>query len=128
MPRISGIDIPEQKRIVISLAYIRGIGDVLSRKILKEIGIDESLRAKDLTEDDVAKIRSKIDELKIPVEGELRKIISQNIARLKDIRSFRGTRHAKGLPVRGQRTKTNARTKRGKKATVGGMKRVLQKT
>jgi len=128
MPRISGIDIPEQKRIVVSLAYIRGIGDVLSRKILSQVGIDESVRAKDLTEDDVAKIRSKIDELKIPVEGELRKIISQNIARLKDIRSYRGLRHAKGLPVRGQRTKTNARTKRGKKATVGGMKRILQKT
>ena len=128
MPRISGIDIPEQKRIVISLAYIRGIGDVLSRKILSETGIDESIRAKNLTEDDIAKIRAKIDELKIPVEGELRKIVSQNIARLKDIRSFRGLRHAKGLPVRGQRTKTNARTKRGKKATVGGMKRILQKT
>ena|SRR3989338_4718145 len=128
MPRISGIDIPEQKRIVVSLAYIRGIGDVLSRKILAEVGIDESIRAKNLTEDDIAKIRSKIDELKIPVEGELRKIVSQNIARLKDIRSYRGLRHAKGLPVRGQRTKTNARTKRGKKATVGGMKRILQKT
>lgn len=128
MPRISGIDIPEQKRIVISLAYIRGIGDVLSRKILSQVGIDESVRAKDLTEDDIAKIRSKIDELKIPVEGELRKIVSQNIARLKDIRSFRGLRHGKNLPVRGQRTKTNARTKRGKKATVGGMKRILQKT
>lgn len=128
MPRISGIDIPEQKRIVISLAYIRGIGDVLSKKILSAVGIDESVRAKDLTEDDIAKIRSKIDELKIPVEGELRKIVSQNIARLKDIRSFRGLRHAKGLPVRGQRTKTNARTKRGKRATVGGMKRILQKT
>ncbi len=128
MPRISGIDIPEQKRIVIALAYIRGIGDVLSRKILAQVGIDESIRAKNLTEDDIAKIRSKIDELKIPVEGELRKIISQNIARLKDIRSYRGLRHAKGLPVRGQRTKTNARTKRGKKATVGGMKRILQKT
>jgi len=118
MPRISGIDIPEQKRIVVSLAYIRGIGDVLSRKILSQVGIDESVRAKDLTEDDIAKIRSKIDELKIPVEGELRKIVSQNIARLKDIRSFRGLRHGKSLPVRGQRTKTNARTKRGKKATV----------
>ncbi|MDA1337770.1 MAG: 30S ribosomal protein S13 [bacterium] len=128
MPRISGIDIPEQKRIVISLAYIRGIGDVLSRKILSQVGIDESVRAKDLTEDDIAKIRSKIDELKIPVEGELRKIVSQNIARLKDIRSFRGLRHGKSLPVRGQRTKTNARTRRGKKATVGGMKRILQKT
>jgi len=128
MPRISGIDIPEQKRIVVSLAYIRGIGDVLSRKILSQVGIDESVRAKDLTEDDIAKIRSKIDELKIPVEGELRKIVSQNIARLKDIRSFRGLRHGKSLPVRGQRTKTNARTKRGKKATVGGMKRILQKT
>ncbi len=128
MPRISGIDIPEQKRIVISLAYIRGIGDVLSRKILAEVGIDESIRAKNLTEDDIAKIRSKIDELKIPVEGELRKIVSQNIARLKDIRSYKGLRHAKGLPVHGQRTKTNARTKRGKKATVGGMKRILQKT
>jgi len=128
MPRISGIDIPEQKRIVISLAYIRGIGDVQSRKILAEVGIDENVRAKDLTEDEVVKIRSKIDELKIAVEGELRKIVSQNIARLKDIRSFRGLRHAKRLPVRGQRTKTNARTNRGKKATVGGMKRVLQKT
>jgi small subunit ribosomal protein S13 len=128
MPRISGIDIPEQKRIVISLSYIRGIGDVLSRKILSQVGIDESVRAKDLTEDDIAKIRSKIDELKIPVEGELRKIVSQNIARLKDIRSFRGLRHGKSLPVRGQRTKTNARTRRGKKATVGGMKRILQKT
>jgi len=128
MPRISGIDIPEQKRIVISLTYVRGIGYTLSQKILFKAGINESIRAKNLTENDIAKIRATIDELKIPVEGELRKIVSQNIARLKDIRSYRGLRHAKGLPVRGQRTKTNARTKRGKKATVGGMKRILQKT
>jgi len=128
MPRISGVDIPEQKRMVIALTYVKGIGNTLSRKILSKAGIDENVRAKDLTEDDVAKIRSTITELKIPVEGELRKIVGQNIARLKDIRSYRGLRHAKGLPVRGQRTKTNARTKRGKRSTVGGMKRILQKT
>ena len=128
MPRIAGIDIPENKRIIISLAYIRGIGDTLSKKILHEVNISEDLRAKDLSEAEVTKIREKIDELQIPVEGELRNIITQNIARLKDIKSYRGLRHAKGLPARGQRTKTNARTKRGKKATVGGMKRILQKT
>lgn len=127
MARISGVDIPNNKRIEYSLTYIKGIGLPLAQKILTEIGIDFNTRAKDLTDAQVASINSKIGELQIPVEGELRRIISQNIRRLIEIKSYRGSRHQKGLPARGQRTRANARTRKGKKKTVGGTKKKLAK-
>ena len=127
MPRIAGIDIPNEKRIIIALTYVRGIGRAYSEKILNACEIDSSLRAKDLTDADLAKIRNIIGDLEIPVEGELRRIVSQNIRRLQDIKSYRGGRHASGLPTRGQRTKSNARTRKGKKKTVGGTKKKLAK-
>ncbi len=128
MPRISGVDIPNEKRIEIALTYIYGIGQSRAREILALAGLDPSIKAKNLTEDQVVKIREAIEKLGFPLEGELKRIISQNIRRLTDIKCYRGIRHLKRLPVRGQRTRTNARTKRGKKQTIGGMKRVLQKT
>jgi small subunit ribosomal protein S13 len=127
MARISGVDIPNNKRIEYSLTYVKGIGLPLSQKILKELGIDINIRAKDLTDAQVAGINAKIGELQIPVEGELRRIISQNIRRLIEIKSYRGSRHQKGLPARGQRTRANARTRKGKKKTVGGTKKKLAK-
>lgn len=127
MARISGVDLPNNKRIEISLTYIKGIGLPLSQKILTETGISYDIRAKDLTDSQVASINAKIQELEIPVEGELRRIISQNIRRLIEIRSYRGIRHQKGLPVRGQKTRANARTRKGKKKTVGGTKKKLAK-
>jgi len=128
MARIAGVDIPENKQIWVALTYIRGIGPSLSKKVLDQAGVAPETRVKDLPEQDVARIRDVIDRERLPVEGELRRIVSQNIRRLQEIGSYRGLRHQKGLPVRGQRTRTNARTKRGKRQTVGGMKRVLQKT
>lgn len=128
MARIAGVDIPNQKQVWVALTYIRGIGPALSRRILDQAKIKPSVLAKELTEEDVAHIREVIDTERYPVEGELRRIVSRNIRRLKDIGAYRGTRHQKGLPVRGQRTRTNARTKRGRRRTVGGMKRILQKT
>jgi len=127
MARISGIDIPNNKRIEYSLPYVKGIGLVLSQKILSALNIDFNKRAKDLTDAEVASINSKIQELHIPVEGELKRIISQNIRRLIEIKSYRGTRHQKGLPARGQKTRANARTRKGKKKTVGGTKKKLAK-
>lgn len=128
MARIEGVDIPNEKRIEVSLSYIYGIGASTSKKILAKAKVSPDTRVKDLTEDDIAKIRETIDKLGIPVEGELRRMVTQNIRRLQEIQSYRGLRHKKGLPVRGQRTRTNARTKKGKKKTVGGMKKVLTKT
>ena len=127
MARISGIDIPNNKRIEYSLTYVKGIGLVLSQKILSALGIDFNKRAKDLTDSEVASINSKIQEMQLPVEGELKRIISQNIRRLIEIKSYRGTRHQKGLPARGQKTRANARTRKGKKKTVGGTKKKLAK-
>ena len=127
MARISGVDIPNNKRIEHSLTYVKGIGLPLSQKILKDLGIDFNIRAKDLSDAQVAGINAKIGELQIPVEGELRRIISQNIRRLIEIKSYRGSRHQKGLPARGQRTRANARTRKGKKKTVGGTKKKLAK-
>jgi small subunit ribosomal protein S13 len=127
MARISGVDIPNNKRIEYSLTYVKGIGLPLSQKILSSLGIDLNTRAKDLTDSQVASINAKIGELQIPVEGELRRIISQNIRRLIEIKSYRGSRHQKGLPVRGQKTRANARTRKGKKKTVGGTKKKLAK-
>ena len=111
MARIAGVDIPRNKRVEISLTYIFGIGKSTSNKILEKAGVDKNIRVKDLTEEQVGKIRTIVEEYKI--EGELRKEIRLNIKRLLDIKSYRGLRHRNGLPVRGQKTKTNARTRKG---------------
>ena len=118
MPRIIGVDIPKEKRIEISLMYIYGIGRSLSNKILKVANISPDKRAKDLTEEEVARLSSIIQK-DYRVEGDLRRDISANIKRLIDIGTYRGLRHRRGLPVRGQRTKTNARTRKGPRKTVG---------
>ncbi|OGC50603.1 30S ribosomal protein S13 [candidate division WWE3 bacterium RIFCSPHIGHO2_01_FULL_40_23] len=127
MARIAGVDVPNEKRVEVSLTYIYGVGPSLSKKILTLAKINPDERVKNLTEEEIAKIREAIEKTGFPVEGELRKIVSQNIRRLQEIQSYRGIRHKKGLPVRGQRTRTNARTKKGKRKTVGGMKKVLAK-
>ena len=127
MPRIAGIDIPNEKRIEIALTYIKGIGPSKSRQILAETKINPDIRAKDLTEEDASKIRNAITKLEVSVEGELRRIVTQNIRRLQEIKSYRGLRHKLGLPVRGQRTSHNARTRKGKAVPVGGLKRKLTK-
>lgn len=113
MPRILGVDLPKEKRIEISLTYLFGIGRALSNKILKEINIDAAKRAKDLSEEEVARITNTLQKGGLRLEGDLRRDISQNIKRLMDIGSYRGSRHKKGLPARGQRTRTNARTRKG---------------
>lgn len=125
MPRIAGVDIPNDKPIWVSLGYIYGIGPHNSRVILKEAAIDFQRRAKDLTEEELAKIIGIIDR-DYPVEGALRRQIQQNIARLRDIGSFRGNRHRRSLPVRGQRTRSNARTRKGPRKTVAGKKGVKE--
>ncbi len=128
MARIAGVNIPTEKRIEIALTYIFGISLATSRKILAATKIDGNIRVKNLTESQVESIRSYLDK-NFKVENDLRIEVSQNIKRLKEINSYRGIRHIKNLPVRGQRTKTNARTKRGKKVTVGsGRKLAAQKT
>jgi len=127
MPRISGVDIPNEKRIEIALTYVFGIGLTTSREILDKAGIDLSTRAKELTENQVSKISNTIRDLSKPIEGELKRTISQNIRRLREIKSYRGSRHRVGLPTRGQRTRSNARTRKGKRKTVGGMKRKIEK-
>ena len=119
MPRIIGVDIPKEKRIDIALTYLFGIGRFMSGKILQEAGIDPSRRAKDLSESEISHVTGIIQKGGYKVEGDLRRDISQNIKRLIDIGSWRGMRHKKGLPVRGQRTRTNARTRKGPKK--GGM-------
>ena len=125
MPRISGIDIPPDKKIRISLRYIYGVGPSNAMDILKEAGIDPERRAKDLNEDELAKIIGIIDK-GILVEGALRRNIQQNIGRLREIGSFRGNRHRRALPVRGQRTRSNARTRKGPRKTVAGKKGVKE--
>jgi small subunit ribosomal protein S13 len=117
MPRIVGVDIPNEKRVLISLTYIYGIGRHRAQEILKKAGINESTRTKDLTDDELSRINS-IVETTYETEGQLRRSIAQNIARLRDINCWRGFRHRKGLPVRGQRTKTNARTRKGPRKVV----------
>ena len=121
MLRLVGIDLPENKRIVIALTYVYGIGPKVAKKILEKAKISEDLRAKDLTAVDVAKLQKIIEEFK--VEGDLRKEIRENIQRLERIGAYRGSRHSAGLAVRGQRTRTNARTLRGKRKTIGAMKK-----
>lgn len=128
MARVAGTNIPNEKKVLYALPYIYGIGISLSKKILLDSQIDEDKRVKDLSESEIEKIR-KVISSNYKVEGDLKLEISQNIKRIKEINSYRGLRHTKGLPVRGQRTKTNARTKRGRKITVGsGRKPAAQKT
>lgn len=122
MARIAGVDLPRDKRVVIGLTYIYGIGKQTSMKILSSTGISEDTRVKDLTEEEVNLLRKEIDG-SYTVEGDLRREISLNIKRLRDIRCYRGLRHMKGLPVRGQKTKTNARTRKGPKRAVGRKKK-----
>ena len=125
MPRVSGIDIPPDKVAWVSLSYIHGIGPTNGKAILKEAGIDPQRRAKDLTEEELAKIIGIIDR-DFLVEGALRRQTQQNIARLRDIGSYRGNRHRRSLPVRGQRTRSNARTRKGPRKTVAGKKGVKE--
>jgi small subunit ribosomal protein S13 len=126
--RISGVTIPDQKQVWVSLTYVYGIGRTTSYKILKSANVEPTTRVKDLTDAEIARIQDLINADHL-VEGELQRIVSGNIKRLKDIKSYRGQRHAASLPSRGQRTKTNARTRRGKKVTVGGTaKKVASKT
>jgi len=125
MPRIAGVDIPADKPIWVSLGYIFGVGPHNSRVILKEAGIEPQRRAKELTEEELAKIIGIIDKGFL-VEGALRRNIQQNIARLRDIQSYRGNRHRRSLPVRGQRTRSNARTRKGPRKTVAGKKGVKE--
>ena len=121
MARISGVDLPREKRIEIGLTYIYGIGRTTSKKILDATGVNASTRVRALTEDEVGKLREYIDK-HVKVEGDLRRDITQNIKRLIEINCYRGIRHRRSLPVRGQRTKTNARTRKGPKRTVGRKK------
>jgi small subunit ribosomal protein S13 len=125
MPRVAGVDIPPQKRIDIALRYIFGIGPTRAVEILRKAKIDPSVRANKLTEEEVSKIAA-IIENDFVVEGQLRRQIQQNIARLREIRCYRGIRHSRGLPVRGQRTRTNARTRKGPKKTVAGKKGIKE--
>jgi small subunit ribosomal protein S13 len=122
MARIAGIDIPRDKRVVIALTYIFGIGRSTAEKILEATGVDANTRVRDLTETEETKLREYIDK-NIKVEGDLRREVSLNIKRLIEIGSFRGIRHRRGLPVRGQRTKTNARTRKGPRRTVANKKK-----
>ncbi|MGN0556728.1 MAG: 30S ribosomal protein S13 [Acutalibacteraceae bacterium] len=122
MARISGVDLPRDKRVEIGLTYIFGIGLTTSKKILAATGVDPDTRVKDLTEEDVSKLREYIDH-NVTVEGDLRRDVAFDIKRLVEIGSYRGTRHRKGLPVRGQRSKTNARTRKGPKKTIANKKK-----
>ncbi len=119
MPRILGVDIPGEKRIDVSLRYLYGVGPVNSLEILKNAGVDPSARAKDLSDDQVSKIVRSVQDGQYAIEGDLRREIGMNLKRLQAIKSYRGLRHVRGLPVRGQRTSTNARTRKGPRKTVG---------
>ncbi|HET8991452.1 MAG TPA: 30S ribosomal protein S13 [Candidatus Saccharimonadales bacterium] len=128
MARISGVTIPDHKQVWVSLTYVHGIGSKTAKEILAKAKIDETVRVKDLNDAEVGRIQDIINADYL-VEGELQRVVSGNIKRLKDIKTYRGQRHSANLPVRGQRTKTNARTRRGKKVTVGGTaKKVASKT
>lgn len=122
MARIAGVDLPKQKRGVIALTYIFGIGRTVAAKVLDDLGIDQNIKVSDWNDDQVAELRRVIDN-DLKVEGALRTEINSNIRRLIEIGSYRGVRHRKGLPVRGQRTQTNARTRKGKRRTVAGKKK-----
>ncbi len=125
MPRVAGVDIPANKRIEFSLRYIHGIGPKIALDVLKEAQIDVGVKAKDLSEEEITRIGGIIDR-NYQVEGQLRRMVQSNIARLKDIKCYRGIRHRVHLPVRGQRTRTNARTRKGPKKTVAGKKGVKE--
>jgi len=125
MPRLVGVDVPADKVVWVALTYVHGIGKHASLTILREVGIDPQRRAKDLTDEEVARIATEI-ERKHVTEGNLRRQVQQNIARLKEIACYRGIRHRRGLPVRGQRTRTNARTRKGPRKTVAGKKSVKE--
>lgn len=122
MARISGVDLPREKRVEIGLTYIYGIGLTTAKKILAEAGVNPDTRVKDLTEEETVRLREYIDK-NLKIEGDLRREVSQNVKRLMEIGSYRGLRHRKGLPVRGQRTHTNARTRKGPRKQIGGKKK-----
>ncbi len=121
MARIAGVDIPRDKRVVISLTYVYGIGKSRSQEILKAANVSEDIRVKDLTEEQIARIRTEVDKYK--TEGDLRREVALDIKRLQEIGCYRGIRHRRGLPVRGQNTKTNARTRKGKSRPIAGKKK-----
>ena len=123
MARIAGVDIPREKRLVIALTYVYGIGPSIAERITKELGIDPSTRVRDLTDEEVNRIRQWVDA-NVKTEGDLRREVSQDIKRKMEIGTYQGLRHRRGLPVRGQRTHTNARTRKGPKKTVAGKKKV----
>lgn len=123
MARVAGVDIPDNKRSEVALTYIFGVGRSSARKVLEKAGLDPNRKVKDLTEEDLDRIRKIIDS-ELTIEGSLRATVRMNIKRLMDIGCYRGLRHRKGLPVRGQRTRTNARSRKGVKKTIGGKKRV----
>lgn len=122
MARIAGVNIPSDKRVVISLRYVYGVGKTTAERICTTVGVKDSVRVKDLTEDQLAKIRAYIEQ-NVQVEGDLRREVAMNIKRLTDLGCYRGLRHRKGLPVRGQRTSTNARTRKGKAVPIAGKKK-----
>jgi len=125
MPRIAGVDVPSEKRIDVALQYIHGIGRTTAERLLRAVGLDAAKRAKTLTEAELSAIAAFIDK-NLVVEGQLRRQTVQNVTRLRKIGCYRGLRHARGLPVRGQRTRTNARTRKGKRKTVAGKKSVKE--
>ncbi len=123
MARIAGVDLPREKRVEIGLTYIYGIGRATSNKILAEAGVNPDTRVRELTDEEVKKISEALEKLEVMVEGDLRREVALNIKRLQEIGCYRGVRHRKGLPVRGQKTKTNARTRKGPKRTVANKKK-----
>ena len=123
MARIAGVDLPREKRVEIGLTYVYGIGRVTANKILVEAGVNPDTRVRELTDDEVKKISEAMEKLDVTVEGDLKREIALNIKRLQEIGCYRGVRHRKGLPVRGQKTKTNARTRKGPKRTVANKKK-----
>ena len=127
MARIAGVELSDNKKVKIAITYIFGIGDTLAKEILEKTKIDGEAKLKDLSDDDIEKLRRTIED-NYQVEGELRQVVFRNIKRLKEIRCYRGIMHKRGFPVRGQRTRHNAHTRKGKSQAVGGLKRVLTKT
>jgi small subunit ribosomal protein S13 len=127
VPRIVGVDVPRDKRVEIALTYIYGIGDTTAKKIVAEAGINPDTRMRDITEDEAARLRDIIENQYV-IEGDKRREVASNIQRLVEIGTYRGMRHRRGLPVNGQRTRTNARTRKGRRKTVAGKKKALRKT
>ena len=127
MAIVAGVNIPDNKRLEIALTSIFGIGRTISKKVAEDAGLPGNPRVRDLSEDELARVRGAVDRSAGLIEGDLRREINSNVRRLIDIQCYRGLRHRRGLPVNGQRTKTNARTKRGRRATVAGRKRTIQK-